>query len=282
MINSLQGTVKLNNGIDIPAFGLGVYKMSDDECENIVREAIKLGYRIIDTASLYGNEVGTGKGIQQGIKEAGIKREDIFVTTKVWNENMSYEDTIESFNKSMERLGFDYLDLYLIHWPGVPYAFEEPWKALEHLYEQGRIKSIGVSNFNKEHIDHLLSFAKIKPVLNQIELHPKLTQEGLRKYCEDLGILPQAWSPLTRGRIFDDELIIELCKKYNKTPAQLILRWHLQENILVVFKTATPERLVSNADIFDFEISDEDMKRISNMNENLRMGPDPSTFNFRK
>lgn len=282
MIKLLQDRVKLNNGRDIPGLGLGVYKMSNDECENIVREAIKFGYRLIDTASFYDNEVGTGKGINMGIREAGIKREDVFVTTKVWNYNMSYDDTIKSFNSSLERLNLDYLDLYLIHWPGVPYAFEEPWKALEHLYDQGKIKSIGISNFNKEHIDHLLSFAKVKPVLNQIELHPKLTQKELRKYGEDLGILPQAWSPLTRGMIFEDELIVELCKKYNKTPAQIILRWHLQENILVIFKTANIDRLVSNVDIFDFDISDEDMKRISDMNENLRTGPDPSTFNFGK
>lgn len=282
MIESLQSRVKFNNNIEVPIFGLGVYKVDDNDCSDLVKNAIKFGYRLIDTASFYGNEEGTGLGVREGIKEAGLKREDVFVTTKVWNEGLSYEQTIDSFNKSMDKMKLDYLDLYLIHWPGQPYCFKEPWRALEDLHAQGRVKSIGVCNFNEKHFEELFSFAKVKPVLNQIELHPRLTQEKLRKYCVDHGVLPQAWSPLMRGKIFDNEVIVELCKKYNKTPAQIILRWHLQENILVIFKSSSMERVMSNADIFDFEISQEDMKRISSLNENLRTGPDPDTFNFRK
>ncbi len=282
MISSINDRVKLNNGVLMPGFGLGVYKISDSDCEGIVKEAIKQGYRLIDTATIYENEAETGRGIEGALKENNLKREDIFVTTKVWNDGLSYDEVIKEFNKSMDRLRLDYLDLYLIHWPGVPYCFEEAWKALEDLYNDGKIKAIGVSNFNKEHIDHLLTFAKVTPVINQIELHPALTQVELRKYGESKGILPQAWSPLTRGRIFDNELIVELSKKYNKTPAQIILRWHLQEEILVIFKTSTPQRLIDNGNIFDFEISGEDMKRISNLNNNFRMGPDPEKFNFKR
>ncbi|BAK81106.1 aldo/keto reductase [Candidatus Arthromitus sp. SFB-rat-Yit] len=282
MISSLGGKRKLNNGIEIPAFGLGVYKVQDDECAALVRDAIKNGYRLIDTASFYDNEIGTGKGIHEGIKESGLQRKDIFVTTKVWNDGLSYEQTIDSFNKSMDKLQLDYLDLYLIHWPGNPYSFQEPWKALEDLYSQGKIKSIGVCNFNKEHFEDLMKFAKVKPVLNQIEIHPKLTQEDLRKYCEEHDILVQAWSPLMRGKIFTDDVIVELSEKYRKTPAQIILRWHLQQDILVIFKSSNMERVISNADIFDFEIAPEDIQKISSLNENLRTGPDPKVFNFGK
>lgn len=282
MIGSLGSKLKFNNGIEIPAFGLGVYKVPDNECINLVKGAIKNGYRLIDTASFYDNDVGTGKGVHEGIKEVGLKREDIFVTTKVWNAGLSYEQTMDSFNQSMNKLKLDYLDLYLIHWPGNPYSFQEPWRALEDLYFQGKVKSIGVCNFNEEHFENLMTFAKVKPVLNQIEIHPKLTQEALRKYCKDHDILVQAWSPLMRGQVFTDDVIVELSEKYRKTPAQIILRWHLQQDILVIFKSSNMERIISNADIFDFKISPEDINKISSLNEDLRTGPDPKVFNFVK
>ena len=279
MSNILKKKVKLNNGVEIPEFGLGVFKVSDDEAGENVKNAIINGYRLIDTAQIYGNEDGTGRGIKAGLEAAGLKREDIFITSKVWNNHISYDETIAAFYESLNKLGLDYLDLYLIHWPG-NHAFEESWKALEFLYKEGKIRAIGVSNFNKSHLEELFSFSSVTPVLNQIEYHPKLTQGDLIDFCKKHDILVQAWSPLMQGQILTNETILKIAEIHNRNVAQIVLRWGLQNNILLVSKSVKTERIISNAELDDFSLTKEEMDIISNLNENLRVGPNPDTFDF--
>ena len=279
MSNILKKKVKLNNGVEIPEFGLGVFKVSDDEAGENVKNAIINGYRLIDTAQIYGNEEGTGRGIKAGLEAAGLKREDIFITSKVWNNHISYDETIAAFYESLNKLGLDYLDLYLIHWPG-NHAFEESWKALEFLYKEGKIRAIGVSNFNKSHLEELFSFSSVTPVLNQIEYHPKLTQGDLINFCKKHDILVQAWSPLMQGQILTNETILKIAEIHNRNAAQIVLRWGLQNNILLVSKSVKTERIISNAELDDFSLTKEEMDIISNLNENLRVGPNPGTFDF--
>lgn len=279
MSNILKKKVKLNNGVEIPEFGLGVFKVSDDEAGENVKNAIINGYRLIDTAQIYGNEEGTGRGIKAGLEAAGLKREDIFITSKVWNNHISYDETIAAFYESLSKLGLDYLDLYLIHWPG-NHAFEESWKALEFLYKEGKIRAIGVSNFNKSHLEELFSFSSVTPVLNQIEYHPKLTQGDLIDFCKKHDILVQAWSPLMQGQILTNETILKIAEIHNRNAAQIVLRWGLQNNILLVSKSVKTERIISNAELDDFSLTKEEMDIISNLNENLRVGPNPDTFDF--
>ena len=279
MSNILKKKVKLNNGVEIPEFGLGVFKVSDDEAGENVKNAIINGYRLIDTAQIYGNEEGTGRGIKAGLEAAGLKREDIFITSKVWNNHISYDETIAAFYESLNKLGLDYLDLYLIHWPG-NHAFEESWKALEFLYKEGKIRAIGVSNFNKSHLEELFSFSSVTPVLNQIEYHPKLTQGDLIDFCKKHDILVQAWSPLMQGQILTNETILKIAEIHNRNAAQIVLRWGLQNNILLVSKSVKTERMISNAELDDFSLTKEEMNTISNLNENLRVGPNPDTFDF--
>ena len=279
MSNILKKKVKLNNGVEIPEFGLGVFKVSDDEAGENVKNAIINGYRLIDTAQIYGNEEGTGRGIKAGLEAAGLKREDIFITSKVWNNHISYDETIAAFYESLNKLGLDYLDLYLIHWPG-NHAFEESWKALEFLYKEGKIRVIGVSNFNKSHLEELFSFSSVTPVLNQIEYHPKLTQGDLIDFCKKHDILVQAWSPLMQGQILTNETILKIAEIHNRNAAQIVLRWGLQNNILLVSKSVKTERIISNAELDDFSLTKEEMDIISNLNENLRVGPNPDTFDF--
>ena len=279
MSNILKKKVKLNNGVEIPEFGLGVFKVSDDEAGENVKNAIINGYRLIDTAQIYGNEEGTGRGIKAGLEAAGLKREDIFITSKVWNNHISYDETIAAFYESLNKLDLDYLDLYLIHWPG-NHAFEESWKALEFLYKEGKIRAIGVSNFNKSHLEELFSFSSVTPVLNQIEYHPKLTQGDLIDFCKKHDILVQAWSPLMQGQILTNETILKIAEIHNRNAAQIVLRWGLQNNILLVSKSVKTERIISNAELDDFSLTKEEMNTISNLNENLRVGPNPDTFDF--
>ena len=279
MSNILKKKVKLNNGVEIPEFGLGVFKVSDDEAGENVKNAIINGYRLIDTAQIYGNEEGTGRGIKAGLEAAGLKREDIFITSKVWNNHISYDETIAAFYESLNKLGLDYLDLYLIHWPG-NHAFEESWKALEFLYKEGKIRAIGVSNFNKSHLEELFSFSSVTPVLNQIEYHPKLTQGDLIDFCKKHDILVQAWSPLMQGQILTNETILKIAEIHNRNAAQIVLRWGLQNNILLESKSVKTERIISNAELDDFSLTKEEMDIISNLNENLRVGPNPDTFDF--
>ncbi|MBS3988052.1 MAG: aldo/keto reductase [Erysipelothrix sp.] len=267
-------TQKLLNGVEIPAIGLGTWKIPNDQVADIIVEAIKIGYRHIDTASIYKNEEGVG----EGIRRSGINRSDIFVTTKVWNDDQGFQTTLKAFDKSLERLGLDYVDLYLIHWPKPLNA--ETWRALEQLYNQGKVRAIGVSNFHPHHFDVLLQTAKIKPMINQFELHPKLTQETSVLYYQNQGVVIESWSPLMRGQLNDSEILLDIAKKHSKTPAQIVLRWNMEKGYVTIPKTVKVERLKENIDIFDFKLDANDIQRIDSMNANYRTGPDPDLITF--
>ncbi|MGZ6507125.1 MAG: aldo/keto reductase, partial [Tumebacillaceae bacterium] len=242
-----------------------------------VKAALKHGYRSIDTAALYKNEVGVG----EAIRELGVPREEIFVTTKVWNTDQGYESTLNAFEESRQKLGLDVIDLYLIHWPGQDAnRFKDTWKALEQLYRDGRVRAIGVSNFHVHHLQELLRDCEIKPMVNQVEYHPRLTQQELLTFCNEHNIQLEAWSPLMRGQLMDEPTITELAAKYGKTPAQVILRWDLQHGVVTIPKSVRAARIVENADIFNFELSAEDMTRIDALNQNHRVGMDPDKLEF--
>lgn len=276
----LQDKTTLHNGVKMPWFGLGVFKVEEGpELVNAVKTAIKHGYRSVDTAAIYGNEVGVGQGIREGIKEAGISREDLFVTSKVWNTDLGYESTIKAYEASLNRLGLEYLDLYLIHWP-VEGKYKDAWRALETLYKEGRVKAIGVSNFQIHHLEDLLKDAEIKPMVNQVEYHPRLTQKELQSFCHENGIQLEAWSPLMQGQLLDNEVLQEIADKHHKSVAQIILRWDLQNGVVTIPKTTKEHRIVENATVFDFQLTEEDMKRIDDLNQNDRVGPDPDNFDF--
>lgn len=276
MPKSLQDTTTLHNGVKMPWLGLGVYKVQEgEEVIHAVKIALQNGYRSIDTAAFYENEEGVGKAI----KDSGVPREELFITTKVWNTDQGFDSTLRAFEKSIEKLGLDYIDLYLIHWP-VAGKYKDTWKALEKLYKDGRVRAIGVSNFHIHHLQDLLSTAEIKPMVNQVELHPNLTQKELLAFCKQEGIQLEAWSPLKRGRLKDDPVIAEIAEKYQKTIAQVILRWDLQTGVITIPKSVNSKRIIENSDVFDFELSDEEMKRIDELNKNERTGSDPDNFNF--
>jgi len=280
MINSLQATAKLSNGVKMPWFGIGVFKVEEGpELINAVKFAIKHGYRSIDTAAIYGNEEGVGQAIREGIREAGISREDLFVTSKVWNVDLGYEATIAAYETSIKKLGLDYLDLYLIHWP-VEGKFKQAWRALETLYKQGKVRAIGVSNFQVHHLKELLKDAEIKPVINQVEYHPRLTQKEVQSFCQEHDIQLEAWSPLMQGQLLDHPVLQEIAANYQKSIAQIILRWDLQNGVITIPKSTKEQRIIENANIFDFELTKEDMEQISALNENHRVGPDPDHFDF--
>ena len=275
-ITDLKGTFELHNGIKMPYFGLGVYLSEDgQEVINAVKWALEAGYRHIDTAAIYDNE----KGVGEGIKQSGINREDIFVVSKVWNADQGYESTLKAFNESLERLDLEYLDLYLIHWP-VKGKFKDTWRALEHLYRQKKIRAIGVSNFLKHHLEDLLLSAEIVPMVNQMEFHPYLVQQDLIDYCNNHQIQYEAWSPLMQGHIFNLDSIKEMGKKYGKSTAQVVLRWDLQKGVVTIPKSVKKERIIANADIFDFELSKADMAYLDGLEKSKRFGPDPDTFDF--
>ena len=252
----------LSNGVKIPSIGFGTYKSGDDEeTAKIIKNALNLGYKMIDTASFYNNEVGIGNGI----KESDIDRKDIFIVTKLWNDDHGYDNTIEAFNKSLNNLQVDYIDLYLIHWPNKLNA--ETWIAFEHLYETGKVKAIGVCNFKVEHLEELKKTAKIMPMVNQVEIHPFSTKNNIINYCKDNNIKVVAWSPISRGRVLSNELMIDLSKKYKKSIVQIVLRWHMQKGVIPIPKSSNENRIKENIDIFDFEISSEDMKAIDSLDE---------------
>lgn len=277
----LEQDYVLNNGVKMPKVGLGVFKVSDEKAADIVKEGIMQGYRLIDTAAIYGNESGTGQGIKAGLAQTGLKREELFVTSKLWSNHLTYEETITAFEESLARLELDYLDLYLIHWPGVGEdAYKESWLALEHLYKEGKIRAIGVSNFQVHHLKRLASYSTIQPAINQIELHPCLIQTAIRQYAKAHGIQIQAWSPLMQGQILDNEILVQLAKKYQKSVAQIIFKWDVQQGIALLTKTERKERLTTNAQLDDFELSQADIELIASLNQDLRVGPDPDTFNF--
>lgn len=271
--------VTLNNGVKMPQLGLGVWQVSEgDEIETAVLTALECGYRLIDTAAVYGNETGLG----QVLRAYGIPREELFVTSKVWNTDQGYEATLEACKQSIRRLATQYLDLYLIHWPAPRLGkFVETWHALEKLYEAGLVRAIGVSNFKPHHIKELLQAARIIPAVNQIELHPRLQQLETRAVCAEQGIYVESYSPLMRGgEILENSVIEKIAQKHGKTPAQVVLRWHIQNGLIVIPKSVTPERIRQNIDIFDFELSDGDMAQIIRLNEDMRIAPDPDTVGF--
>lgn len=267
-------TRKLANGVEIPALGLGTWKIPNNEVGDVVCEALKLGYRHIDTAAIYKNEVGVG----EGIRNSGIDRAEIFVTTKVWNDDQGYLPTLKACEVSLEKLGLSYIDLYLIHWPKPLNA--ETWRALEHLYRSGKVRAIGVSNFHPHHFETLLQTATIVPMINQFELHPKLTQVSTVLYFQSKGVVIESWSPLMRGQLGDSEILTSIAHKYAKTHAQVVLRWNMEKGYVTIPKTVNSARLRENMSIFDFKLDDEDVKRIDAMNVNERLGPDPDAITF--
>jgi diketogulonate reductase-like aldo/keto reductase len=280
MANSAVPIITLNNGVEIPQVGLGVFQTKEGaEVERAVSAALEYGYRLIDTAAVYGNEVGTGKAI----KDSGLPREEVFITTKLWNANHAYDNALRAFDESLEKLDCGYIDLYLIHWPLPMYGqFTEAWSALEKLYDDKRVRAIGISNFKPHHIETLLKGAKTVPAVNQIELHPLLQQKDTRAACDEHGIVVESYSPLMQaGEALEHPVIAKLAKSYGKTPAQVILRWHVQNGFIVIPKSVKPERIQENFDLFDFELTSEDMQQIETMDAGKRIGADPDTAAFK-
>ena len=268
---SINSTKTLHNGVEMPRFGLGVYKMTDKEkAVEAMIAAIDGGYRAIDTAAVYDNEAEVG----EAIRASSLKREDLFITSKVWNTDQGYDQTLRAFEASLERLGFDYLDLYLTHW-AVPGKFEETYRAIQRLYDEKMVRSIGVSNHQQHHLEKIMAKANTKPMVNQIELHPQLTQQPLREYCAENGIAVTSWSPLARGRLLEDPVLAKIGAEHNKTAAQIIIRWHLQSDLIVIPKSITPSRIAENAEVYDFELSQEEMEMISSLNQDWRTGTHP-------
>lgn len=257
----------------MPKVGLGVYKITEEEMEQAVTAALGAGYRAFDTAYFYKNEIALGNAL----KKSDVPREDLFITSKLWNDYQGYDRTIEFFTKSIENLGTDYLDLFLIHWPcEADGLFIESYKAMEKLYEEGRIRAIGVCNFNQHHLEKLMEATEVVPAVNQIEVHPNFNQQALQEYCDSHDIAVTAWMPLMRNRgLLEYDVITKLAERYNKTPAQIVLRWHLSHNRLVIPKSKTPERIKENYDIFDFSLELTDIAEIDSLNKDERQGNDP-------
>jgi len=275
-ITDIHGTVTLNNGVEMPYFGLGVFEANEGtETIDAVEYALECGYRHIDTAAMYMNE----KSVGEGIRKSDIKREKIFVTTKVWNSHQGYQETIDAFHRSLDRLQLDYLDLYLIHWP-VHAKYIDTYRALEELYDMKLIRAIGVSNFLEHQLENLISNTEIMPMVNQVEFHPYLTSASLLNYCNSKKIQFEAWSPILKGKVNEIPILIELGEKYKKTPVQIILRWDLQKGVVTIPKSVKKERIRSNSDIFDFQIAYEDILKIDALNRNERIGADPDNFDF--
>lgn len=270
--------VTLNNGIKMPQLGLGVWQVEkESQLRTAVETALDIGYRSIDTATVYGNEAWVG----DAVAASGLSRNQLFITTKLWNDDQGYDETLRAFDESMKKLQLDYLDLYLIHWP-LPKRekFIDTWKAFEKLYEDERIRAIGVSNFTDVHLDELMAKTSITPAVNQIELHPKFRQDAMRRYSDAQGIQIESWSPLMQGKdVLGDETILEIAETHGKTAAQIVLRWHIQHDLVVIPKSVTPERIRENFDVFDFELDDSDMKAIDDLGDSERVGPNPDEFN---
>lgn len=274
MTEHIGSTVLLNNGVAMPQVGLGVFQAAEgDEVRRAVGWALDAGYRHIDTAALYGNERGVG----DAIRSSGIPRDEVFVTTKVWNSDQGFEPALRAFDTSLDRLGLDHVDLYLIHWPR-PVLIEETWQALEQIYEDGRARAIGVSNFMTHHLDRLLAIADVAPTVNQVEFHPHLQQPALVQYCEAHDIRFEAWSPLKRGRILDDVALAAIAATHGVTAAQVILRWNLQRGIVTIPKSVTKTRIEQNADLYGFRLSVDEMTAIDGLDQNDRLGPHPDVF----
>lgn len=270
--------LSLHDGARIPQVGLGVWQTPDNEAAPAVKAALDAGYRHVDTAAVYENEQGVGEGIRQ----SGLPRSDIFLTTKLWNTDQGYEQTLKAFEASLKRLGTDYVDLYLIHWPSAHRGlFVDTWKALVSLKEEGRAKSIGVSNFYPEHIEKIVAETGVVPVINQIELHPDFQQRETRAFHEKHKIATQSWSPLGQGKLLGHPVIAEIAQKLGRTPAQVIIRWHIENGLVVIPKSVTPSRIVENFKVFDFTLSAEDLDRLNGLDDaGARIGPDPKTATF--
>jgi len=276
MPGSIKDRATLNNGTGIPWLGLGVYGLDDgSEVRQAVLHAFELGYRSIDTASIYKNERGVGRAI----RESGLPREEIFLTTKVWNDDQRNERTLAAFEDSLERLQAEYVDLYLVHWP-VEGCYKKTWRDMERIYRSGRAKAIGVSNFTKRHLEDLLRDSETAPGVNQVEFHPRLVQPSLLEYCRRHAIQVEAWSPLMHGVVVKEPAVIELAEKHSRTPAQIVLRWDLQHGVVTIPKSGNPDRLAANARLFDFELPQEDMRRLDALDEGRRVGQDPDRVDF--
>ncbi len=268
--------VKLYNGYEMPRLGLGVHRAkAGEEVETAITCALKTGYRSIDTATYYQNEQSVGKAII----ESGVPREEVFLTTKVWNSDQGYRSTISAFELSLERLQTNYLDLYLIHWPQNQQT-PETWKAMEELYRKGQVRAIGVCNFLVRHLKSLIEKSSLKPMVNQFEFHPELVQPDLLQFCKDQQIQPEAWRPIMKGRVNELALLKQLSEKYQKSPVQIVLRWDIQKGVVTIPKSVTPERIIHNANVFDFELSSDDVAKIDRLDRFARMGEDPAAFNF--
>ncbi|MEU0333510.1 aldo/keto reductase [Streptomyces sp. NPDC006193] len=269
-------TVRLNNGVEIPQFGFGVFQVPDQETTAAVSTALEAGYRSIDTAAVYGNEAGVGRALAA----SGIAREDLFVTTKLWNADQGYDATLKAFDASLALLGLDYVDMYLIHWPAPARdLYRESWKAIGRLVEEGRVRAAGVSNFQPAHLRRLMGDSPLVPVVNQIELHPGLQQRELRALHAEHGIATEAWSPLAQGALLGEAALAAIAERHGRSPAQVVLRWHLQLGNIVIPKSVTPTRIRENIDVFDFTLSDDEMTAIAGLDRGLRTGPDPDALN---
>ncbi|GGX59952.1 aldo/keto reductase [Streptomyces minutiscleroticus] len=268
-------TVTLNNGTRIPQLGFGVFQVPDAETTAAVASALEAGYRSVDTAAVYGNEAGVGKALAA----SGIRRDELFVTTKLWNADQGYDATLKAFDASLAALGLEYVDLYLIHWPAPARdLYRETWKAIEKLVADGLVRTAGVSNFQPAHLRRLLDGASLVPAVNQIELHPGLQQNELRALHAELGIATEAWSPLAQGAVLGDDAITAVAERHGKSPAQVVLRWHLQLGNIVIPKSVTPARIAQNIDVFDFALTDDEMAAVAALDRGLRTGPDPDTL----
>lgn len=273
-----QATIKFADGHVIPQVGLGVWQTPNETADSAVRTALETGYRHIDTAAIYGNEEGVGKGI----KSSGVAREDIFLTTKLWNDEQGYESTLRAFDQSVKKLGTDYVDLYLIHWPS-PHRdlYVDTWKAFLKLHEEGRVKSVGVSNFCPEHLEKIIRETGVAPVINQVELHPDFQQTELRAFHDQHGIITQSWSPLGRGKLLEHSDVAAIARKHGRTAAQVVIRWHMDQGLVVIPKSANPDRIKENFHVFDFKLDADDMENLAKLDAPAnRMGPDPMTADF--
>ncbi|WP_166355724.1 aldo/keto reductase [Phytoactinopolyspora limicola] len=268
-------TLTLNDSRRIPQLGFGVFQVPRDETATIVRHALDAGYRSIDTAAIYGNEEGVGRAITG----SGLDRDEVFVTTKVWNSDQGYDETIRACQASLARLGLEAVDLYLIHWPAPGQErYADTWRALNTLRDDGLVYSIGVSNFEPAHLTRIMDDTGVAPAINQVELHPWLQQAPLREFCDAYGILLEAWAPLAKAKLLAEPVIVDIAERHQRTPAQVVLRWHLQSGHVTIPKTVTTERMYENISVFDFELNDDDLADIARLDSNTRMGPHPNEF----